>query len=106
MQNADITRGDNNCTEAKCYSTGYPATKGYDAVTGLGTPIYKAWAATVAGLPANYNSSSSTTSVNSTTSSSTSTTSTISTSTSTTSSSTSKLLVHVAMLVISVIILI
>ena len=38
----DITKGDNKCTEAGCASTcqGYSATKGWDAVTGLGTPNY------------------------------------------------------------------
>merc|ERR1712039_53129 len=37
----DITKGDNKCTEQGCASTckGYKATKGWDPVTGLGTPV-------------------------------------------------------------------
>ena len=39
----DVTVGDNKCTEAGCATTckGYTAAKGWDAVTGLGTPNYK-----------------------------------------------------------------
>ncbi|EGC33182.1 hypothetical protein DICPUDRAFT_154796 [Dictyostelium purpureum] len=37
----DITTGDNKCTEACCAKTGYLATKGWDPVTGLGTPNFK-----------------------------------------------------------------
>jgi len=38
----DITVGDNMCTESGCASgcTGFFATKGWDPVTGLGTPVY------------------------------------------------------------------
>jgi len=38
----DITVGDNICTENGCGSTckGFIATKGWDPVTGLGTPVY------------------------------------------------------------------
>lgn len=37
----DVVSGDNKCTEAGCASTckGYEATKGWDPVTGLGTPV-------------------------------------------------------------------
>jgi len=40
----DITSGDNICTESGCASTckGWYATKGWDPVTGLGTPNYGA----------------------------------------------------------------
>jgi tripeptidyl-peptidase-1 len=34
----DITSGNNLCTESCCASTGFYATAGYDAVTGLGSP--------------------------------------------------------------------
>jgi len=38
----DITVGDNKCTEAGCASSckGFEATKGWDPVSGLGTPVY------------------------------------------------------------------
>ena len=36
----DITSGNNYCTESCCGSVGYVATKGWDAVTGLGTPVF------------------------------------------------------------------
>jgi len=38
----DITDGDNKCTESGCFASckGYEATKGWDPVTGLGTPVY------------------------------------------------------------------
>jgi tripeptidyl-peptidase-1 len=36
----DITTGNNYCTEACCGSIGYVATKGWDATTGLGTPVF------------------------------------------------------------------
>merc|ERR1711865_933940 len=37
----DITAGDNKCTESGCFASckGYKATAGWDAVTGLGTPV-------------------------------------------------------------------
>jgi len=37
----DVTVGDNKCTEYGCYSTcnGYECAKGWDPVTGLGTPV-------------------------------------------------------------------
>jgi len=37
----DVTVGDNKCTESGCFPTcqGYMATKGWDPVTGLGTPV-------------------------------------------------------------------
>jgi len=37
----DVTVGDNKCTEDGCFPTcqGYMATKGWDPVTGLGTPV-------------------------------------------------------------------
>jgi len=37
----DVTKGDNKCTEDGCFSTckGYEAAKGWDPVTGLGTPV-------------------------------------------------------------------
>lgn len=42
----DITTGNNKCTERCCSQYGYPATPGWDAATGLGTPnfpnLYKA----------------------------------------------------------------
>jgi hypothetical protein len=36
----DITTGNNYCTEQCCGNAGFVATKGWDAVTGLGTPIF------------------------------------------------------------------
>lgn len=38
----DVVTGDNKCTEDGCFSSckGFEATKGWDAVTGLGTPDY------------------------------------------------------------------
>ena len=38
----DIVKGDNKCTESGCSSgcTGFEATKGWDPVSGLGTPVY------------------------------------------------------------------
>lgn len=36
----DITSGNNFCTENCCGSVGFTATKGWDAVTGLGTPVF------------------------------------------------------------------
>jgi len=41
----DITVGDNKCTEAGCASScdGFVATKGWDPVSGLGTPVYPEW---------------------------------------------------------------
>jgi len=38
----DVTVGDNKCTEAGCASScqGFMATKGWDPVSGLGTPVY------------------------------------------------------------------
>jgi len=46
----DITTGNNYCTESCCSKYGFQATKGYDAVTGLGTPIFKEFLAYVQGL--------------------------------------------------------
>ncbi|EFA82993.1 Physaropepsin [Heterostelium album PN500] len=37
----DITAGDNKCTESCCSKFGFTATKGWDPVTGLGTPVFK-----------------------------------------------------------------
>eukprot|EP01132_Coremiostelium_polycephalum_P003187 gene3187-3991_t len=37
----DITTGNNYCTESCCSKNGYEATKGWDPVTGLGTPNFK-----------------------------------------------------------------
>ena len=34
----DITTGNNYCTEGQCCSTGFEASQGWDATTGLGTP--------------------------------------------------------------------
>lgn len=34
----DVTSGDNKCTEVQCCSTGFSASQGWDAATGLGTP--------------------------------------------------------------------
>ena len=37
----DITEGDNRCSESGCQcTTGFPAAKGWDASTGLGTPNF------------------------------------------------------------------
>jgi subtilase family serine protease len=36
----DITTGNNYCTEQCCGTVGFVATKGWDAVTGLGTPVF------------------------------------------------------------------
>jgi hypothetical protein len=36
----DVTTGNNYCTEQCCTTTGFVATKGWDAVTGLGTPVF------------------------------------------------------------------
>jgi len=36
----DITTGNNKCTESCCSKIGYEATKGWDPVTGLGTPQF------------------------------------------------------------------
>ena len=37
----DVTEGDNSCTEDGCHcKTGFGATKGWDAATGLGTPNF------------------------------------------------------------------
>jgi len=46
----DITTGNNYCTENCCSKVGYEATKGYDAVTGLGTPVFKEFLTYVQGL--------------------------------------------------------
>eukprot|EP01132_Coremiostelium_polycephalum_P003185 gene3185-3989_t len=37
----DITTGNNNCTESCCNSVGFASAKGWDPVTGLGTPNFK-----------------------------------------------------------------
>jgi tripeptidyl-peptidase-1 len=36
----DVTEGNNKCTEQSCCQTGFSATSGWDAVSGLGTPVY------------------------------------------------------------------
>ncbi len=46
----DITQGDNSCTE-DCCSMGFPATTGWDAATGLGTPNWSKLSAYIATLP-------------------------------------------------------
>jgi subtilase family serine protease len=38
----DVTLGDNHCSIGQCCTYGYGATKGWDAVTGLGTPNFVA----------------------------------------------------------------
>ena len=53
----DITDGDNSCTrgdgraDADCCKFGFAAARGWDPVTGLGTPRYEALKAYVLGLP-------------------------------------------------------
>eukprot|EP00026_Physarum_polycephalum_P005572 Phypoly_transcript_05607.p1 GENE.Phypoly_transcript_05607~~Phypoly_transcript_05607.p1 ORF type:complete len:579 (+),score=122.11 Phypoly_transcript_05607:130-1866(+) len=47
----DITTGDNKCTENCCAKDGYEATKGWDPVTGLGTPNFAKLLAFVQTLP-------------------------------------------------------
>lgn len=53
----DITTGDNKCTrgngekDADCCKLGYTAARGWDPVTGLGTPRYEALKKYVLGLP-------------------------------------------------------
>ena len=47
----DITSGDNNCTMGHCCTLGYPATPGWDPLTGLGTPRFDVIAEYVASLP-------------------------------------------------------
>lgn len=52
----DVTVGDNRCSEDNswfnCVScTGYAATKGWDPVTGWGTPRFDVWTQIVASLP-------------------------------------------------------
>ena len=49
----DVTVGDNTCTEDGCTPgcTGYGAAKGWDAVTGFGTPVYPKLASAFATLP-------------------------------------------------------
>jgi subtilase family serine protease len=47
----DITTGDNKCTESCCAKVGYEATKGWDPVTGLGTPNFAKLLAFVKTLP-------------------------------------------------------
>ncbi|KAA0150803.1 hypothetical protein FNF31_06951 [Cafeteria roenbergensis] len=45
----DVTQGDNFCTESSCdCTTGFKATKGWDATTGLGTPNFPKLAAGMA----------------------------------------------------------
>ena len=37
----DVTKGDNSCTEDSCKcKTGFGATQGWDAASGLGTPNF------------------------------------------------------------------
>lgn len=47
----DITKGDNKCTEYCCSKIGYEATKGWDPVTGLGTPNFDQLLTYVKSLP-------------------------------------------------------
>jgi subtilase family serine protease len=47
----DITTGDNKCTENCCDKYGYEATKGWDPVTGVGTPNFAKLLAFVQTLP-------------------------------------------------------
>jgi len=47
----DITKGDNKCTENCCTKIGYEATKGWDPVTGLGTPQFDGLLKYVQSLP-------------------------------------------------------
>lgn len=49
----DVTVGDNKCTEDGCKPEcqGFVATKGWDPVTGLGTPNYAAMKKYVLSLP-------------------------------------------------------
>jgi len=47
----DITKGDNKCTEYCCSKIGYEAAKGWDPVTGLGTPQFPGLLKYVQGLP-------------------------------------------------------
>jgi len=47
----DIVTGNNKCTESCCAKDGYEAAKGWDPVTGLGTPNYPILEAYLAGLP-------------------------------------------------------
>jgi len=47
----DITAGDNKCTETCCSKFGYEATKGWDPVTGVGTPVFAKLLAFVQTLP-------------------------------------------------------
>lgn len=47
----DITSGDNKCTESCCAKVGFEATKGWDPVTGLGTPNFAKLLAFVKTLP-------------------------------------------------------
>jgi tripeptidyl-peptidase-1 len=50
----DVTVGDNKCTEDGCFSTckGYECAKGWDPVTGLGTPVADKMISYVEGLTA------------------------------------------------------
>lgn len=47
----DITTGNNKCTESCCARYGFEATKGWDPVTGLGTPNFPKLLAYVKSLP-------------------------------------------------------
>jgi tripeptidyl-peptidase-1 len=47
----DINKGDNKCTEYCCSKIGYEATKGWDPVTGLGTPNFDQLLTYVKSLP-------------------------------------------------------
>ncbi|GAM20662.1 hypothetical protein SAMD00019534_038370 [Acytostelium subglobosum LB1] len=47
----DITIGNNSCTEFCCSPYGFTASKGWDPVTGLGTPIFKNLLAYIQTLP-------------------------------------------------------
>jgi len=56
----DVVKGDNKCTESGCFSSckGYEATKGWDPVTGLGTPKFAAMLAYIEKMDAKRSSSS------------------------------------------------
>jgi len=47
----DITSGNNKCTESCCSNAGFVATKGWDPVTGLGTPNFAQLLTYVQSLP-------------------------------------------------------
>jgi tripeptidyl-peptidase-1 len=48
----DIVQGDNKCTESQCCDTGFYATPGWDATSGLGTPNYSQFVSAMDALDA------------------------------------------------------